>query len=137
MGHVRPMSAFSGKWTSRASRQCSPMTRNFRRPFSSGLVPFHPLGAGLHGVVVPLEPQLLLAKHVGLEALPGLELEVVERTALGAEPMRYARGEKHQRAGFDFLGVVADLDHAPSLERDVAVGGAIRVGVRTEVLMIG
>src|SRR4051794_4018225 len=46
----------------------------------SGLVPLHPVGTRFHGVVIPLEPELLLAEHVRLEALPGLELEVVERT---------------------------------------------------------
>src|ERR1700739_2333127 len=97
-------------------------------PSRSGLVPLHPLGARLHGVVVPLESELLLAEHVGLEALPGLELEVVERAALGAKPVRYARREKHQRAGFELLGLVADLDHATALERDVTVRGAVRVG---------
>src|SRR4029079_13108939 len=75
----------------------------------SGLVPLHPLGARLHGIVVPLKPELLLAEHVGLEALPGLQLEVVERATLGAKPMRHAGGEKHQRPRFEFLGVVADL----------------------------
>ncbi len=59
------------------------LARNFRRPFRLGLVPLDPIGTGRHGVVVPLEPQFLLAEHVRLEALPGLDLEVVERAAVG------------------------------------------------------
>src|SRR5437016_597806 len=51
--------------------------------------------------------------------------------------MRYARREKHKRAGFDFLGIIPDLDHATALERDVAVGRAVRVGAGTDVPMIG
>jgi hypothetical protein len=31
---------------------------------------------------------------------------------VGTEPMRYARGGIHQRAGLEFLGRVPDLDHA-------------------------
>src|SRR5215208_2944512 len=108
----------------------------FPETASLGLVPLHPLGTRFHGVVVPLEPQLFLTEHVRLETLPSLKLEVVERTALGAKPMRYARGEKHQRAGFELLGIVPDLDHATALERDVAMGRTVRIGWGADVLMI-
>src|SRR5205814_3965985 len=74
---------------------------------------------------------------VRLETLPSLELEVVERTAVSAKPVRHARREEHQRAGFELLGVVPDLDHATALERDVAVGGAVWIGGGAEVPMIG
>src|SRR5690242_16438222 len=108
-----------------------------RSSLASGLIPLHPLGARFHRVVVPLEPELLLAEDIRLEALPGLQLEVVERTALGPQPMRHARREKYQRAGFELLGVIADLDHATALERDVAVGGTIRIGRGADMPMIG
>ncbi len=42
--------------------------------------------------------QRFLAEHVSLETPPSLELEVVERTAVGTKPMRYARGEIDERA---------------------------------------
>jgi hypothetical protein len=88
---------------------------------SLALVPLHPRGTRCDGVVVPLESQRLLAEHVGLEAPPSLDLEVVERTAVGTKPMRYAWGEIHERAGLEFLGRIPDLDYATALERDVAV----------------
>ena len=104
---------------------------------SLALVPLHPRGTRCDGVVVPLESQRLLAEHIGLEAPPSLDLEVVERAALGTKPMRYAWGEIHERAGLEFLGRIPDLDYATALERDVAVGGAVGVGAGANVAMIG
>src|SRR5262245_55378997 len=113
------------------------MDPKFSGTVSLALVPLHPRGTRCHGVVVPLESQRLLAEHVGLEASPSLDLEVIERTAVGTKPMRYARGEIHERAGWKFLGRLPDLDHATALERDVAVGGAVGVGAGADVPMIG
>jgi hypothetical protein len=75
-----------------------PIARKFSETVSSALVPLHPRGTGCRRVVVPLESQRFLAEHVSLETPPSLELEVVERTAVGTKPMRYARGEIDERA---------------------------------------
>src|ERR1700683_1847123 len=103
---------------------------------TSALVPLHPRGAGCHRVVVPLQSERLLAEHVGLETPPSLELEIVERAAVSTKPVRYARRKVDQRAGFDFLAGVADLDHAAALEGDVSVRCTARVGAGADVPVI-
>src|SRR5262249_12514796 len=119
------------------SDKSEPIARKFSETVSSALVPLHPRGTGCRRVVVPLESQRFLAEHVSLETPPSLELEVVERTAVGTKPMRYARGEIDECAWLSFLGRVTDLDHATALERDVAVGCAAGVGTGADVPMIG
>src|SRR5262245_11071659 len=104
---------------------------------SLALVPLRPRGTRCHGVVVPLEPQLLLTEDVRLEALPSLQLEVVERTAMCAKPVRHTGRKIHERAGVEFLRIIPDLNQPTALEYDVAVGGALRVGARADVPMIG
>ena len=75
-----------------------PIARKFSETVSLALVPLRPRGTWCRGVVVPLESQWFLAEHVSLETPPSLELEVVERTAVGTKPMRYAWGEIDERA---------------------------------------
>src|ERR1700683_4985798 len=104
-----------------------------RSPLST---PHHPRAAGLHRVVIPLQSKRLLAEHVGLETPPGLELEIIERAAVSAKPMRYAGRKINQRAGFDFLAGIADLDHAAALENDVGVGGPAGIGGGADMPMI-
>ena len=98
--------------TSPKSAKIEPIGPEFPETVSLALVPLHSRGTRCHGVVVPLESQRLLAEYVGLEASPSLDLEVVERAAVGTKPMRYARGKIHKRAGLEFLGRISNLDHA-------------------------
>jgi hypothetical protein len=123
--------------TSPKSAKIEPIGPESPETVSLALVPLHPRGTRCHGFVIPLESQRLLAEHVGLEAPPSLDLEVVERAAVGTKSMRYARGEIHERAGLEFLGRIPNLDHATALERDVTVGGAVGVGAGADVPMIG
>src|ERR1700760_4119732 len=100
------------------------------------LVPLSAGGVRCHGVVVPLQSQRLLAEHIGLETPPSLQLEIVERAAMGAQPMWNTRREIHERAGLNLLGRLPDLDHALAFERDIAMRCAAGVGARADVPMI-
>ena len=95
-----PASATARRWT-------ASWVSGERAPPRSALIPFDALAARCLGVVVPAKPERLFAQDVRLEASPGLDLEVVERPARGAQPVRNAGREVDERAGLDFLRIAS------------------------------
>src|SRR3989454_10336792 len=80
------------------------------------LVPLHQFFIRGFTLVVPLQAEGFLAKNGGLETSPRLDFKVIERPAMGAEPVRSTGGKVDERAGFDFFEVVFDFNHTAAFK---------------------
>src|SRR5690606_10230452 len=100
------------------------------------LVPLLERRVGPRPLVIPAQPERLLAQHVRLEAPPRLDLEVIERAVDGTQAMRYAGRKVHERAGRDLDRVAFDVDAPSPAECHVAVRRALRIRRRAEMHVI-
>src|SRR2546427_11049410 len=93
------------------------------------LVPLHQFLIRNFTFVVPLQTEWFLAQNGRRETSPRLNLKVIERPAMSAEPVGRNWGKVDERHGSEVFEVVFHFPPSPAFNREVAMEHAFRVGV--------